>query len=120
MGTILIIIGISVIVSSILGIILINLYTNYKDVRDMYFKLKNKPSIKKYPLYVKLDSNLNPRVYKLKDIMIVPQNSLHAPELCLVITGKDKNGATYNATIEKFVIATEEEYNKNKKDELEF
>jgi len=112
--------GISFFVIILLGIIINNLYSNYKDVRKLYLKLKNNPQIKKYPIYVKLDSNLNPRVYKIKDMMIVPQNDIHAPELCLVITGEDKNGATYNATIDKFVTATEEEYNKNKKDELEF
>ena len=113
-----IIISIGVIIILIRSLIINN--KKYKSLKDTIKEFESKPPIKKYPLYVKLDSNLNPRVYKIKDIMILPQNDIHVPELCLVITGKDKDGNTYNATIDKFVTATEEEYNKNKKDELEF
>ena len=121
MGFTITIIGIiCLVVVSLVGITISNLYYMAKRLEEEVLVFKSKPTIKKYPLYVKLDSNLNPRVYKIRDILIVPQNSVSAPELCLVITGKDKDGNTYNATIDKFVTATEEEYNKNKKEELEF
>lgn len=82
--------------------------------------LESRVNVISIPEYVKHYNNYYGNVYKIRDIRIVPQNEHNDPELCAVITGESKRGGTLNATIDKFITATEEEYNNNKRDELNF
>lgn len=91
-----------------------------KALKEKIKSLESKTNIKRLPDFIKHYDNSYPRVYKIIDIMIVPQNELTHHELCCVITGKAKDGATFNATIDKFISATKKEYNENKRSELNF
>jgi K+ transporter len=73
-----------------------------------------------YPKYVKLQTNLNVRVYKIKSILVTENHPYTDPRLVLLLTCEDKDGNAYNATSDKFVKATEKEYLKNKKEELDY
>lgn len=91
-----------------------------KALKDKVKDLESRVFIKEMPKYIKHYDNRYPYVYKIVDIRILPQNPVHHPELCAVITGKAKNDATLNATIDKFIEATKKEYNANKREELNF
>lgn len=91
-----------------------------KALKDKIKHLESKVFIKEMPEYIKHYDNHYKYAYKIIDIRILPQNPVYAPELCAVITGKAKNGATLNATIDKFIEATKKEYNAGKRDELKF
>lgn len=91
-----------------------------KELKEKIKSLESEVLIKRIPEYVKHYDNSHPRVYKIIDIMLLPQNELYHHELCCVVTCKAKDGATFNATIDKFISATKREYLANKRDELNF
>jgi hypothetical protein len=91
-----------------------------KKVVELELKIKSGIKIKEFPEYIKHYDNHYKFVYKIVDLRILPQNPVYAPEMCAIITGKAKNDATLNATIDKFIVATKSEYENNLRDELKF
>lgn len=104
-------------------------------IATAYFRIKTKamrekiteelsekyPDIKvDYPPYFKSKDNMNTRVYKVIAIQIVPNNIITDPNLTCVLTGKNIVGNSFVATTDKFVSATEEEYERNLKKELDY